>query len=71
MSCNHKLSFIRTRDGNGPGSPRAGPGLNFQARGPSRAETGRKIFRLCVALCIVHGQVITRTVVQNCFVLNK
>ena len=26
--------FTGIRDGNGPGCPRAGPGLNFQDRGP-------------------------------------
>ena len=29
-----QILTIRIRDGNGPGRPRAGPGLKIQARGP-------------------------------------
>ena len=38
--CYAKFPYIRVRDGNGPGGPRAGPGLKIQARrpyGPKRA----------------------------------
>ena len=45
-----KIVVIQTRDGNGPGGPRAGPGLKIQARGPKRAKTGLKLFYLIV-LC--------------------
>ena len=52
---------IRTRDGNGPGGPRAGagqavqgPGLKIQTRGTLRAQTNLKIFYLRV-LCVMES----------------